>query len=375
MLITETYPPEINGVAMTLSRLSDGLLARGHHVHVVRPRQGRRDKRVKYPANPSSTLVWAIGFPWYQGMKLGLPYFGQLRRNIKRFKPDFLHIATEGPLGIAGVLAAHAYGVPVVSSYHTNFFAYSRYYGLGFLRSIAFEWFRAMHNATLTTFVPSSTVLQKLEGYKYKNLAIMSRGVDTVAFSPGHRSAALRQAWGAAPDDIVMLYVGRIAPEKNLALMIQCYQRLRQLNPTAKMVLVGDGPDKEKLQREYPQFIFTGKRTGTSLAQHYASADLFVFASFTETYGNVIMEAMASGLPVLCYDYAAGREHVQDGVNGWLAPFKKEAEFLQKFDEICKKTANWPDVARQARLTTERLSWENVVASYEAHLLELKRNI
>ena len=131
MLLTETYAPEMNGVAMTLSRLTEGLLARGHQVHIVRPKQGLHDERAKYPANPSSTLVWAVPFPWYKGLKLGLPYFGQLRHNIKRFKPDFIHVATEGPLGLAGVLAAHAYGVPIVSSYHTNFFAYSRHYGLG----------------------------------------------------------------------------------------------------------------------------------------------------------------------------------------------------------------------------------------------------
>jgi len=343
-------------------------------VHVVRPTQGRHDRRVKYPANPSSTLVWSVPFPWYKGMNLGIPYFGQLRRNIKRFKPDVLHLATEGPLGLAGLLAAHAYGVPVVSSYHTNFFAYSRFYGLAFLRKIAFEYFRALHNATLKTFVPSTTVLQQLETYKYKNVTIMSRGVDTQLFSPTRRSQRLRKTWGAGADDVVMLYVGRIAAEKNMELMIECFRRLRLTNPTARMVLVGDGPERAKLEREYPNFIFAGKRTGASLAEYYASADLFIFTSMTETYGNVIMEAMASGLVVQGYDYAAAREHVVDGQNGFLAAYKKEKEFLAKFAKLLQRRPEWWKIAQAARSTTEKISWENVVASYEAHLLELQHN-
>ncbi len=372
MLITETYPPDINGVATTLSKLAEGLLARGHQVHIVRPKQGRHDRRAKYPANPSSTLVWGIAFPWYKGLRLGLPYFGQLRHNIHRFKPDFIHIATEGPLGLAGVLAAYAYGVPVVSSYHTNFFDYSRYYGLGFLRGIGFEYFRALHNATLKTFVPSQSVKTKVEGYKYKNLAIMSRGVDTALFNPARYSENLRNAWGALSDDLVMLYVGRIAAEKNLTLMLECYHRLRRTNPTAKLVLVGDGPQRAKLQREHPELVFVGKRSGTSLAEHYASANLFIFPSFTETYGNVVMEAMASGLVVLAYDYAAGREHIVDGKNGFLAPFRKEQEFLDRFKDLLDRRGEWGPIKRAARETTERLSWENIVASYERDLLGLK---
>lgn len=374
MLLTETFPPDMNGVAMTLSRITEGMVRRGHQVHIVRPRQGRHDRDVAPPANPSTTLVWGIAFPWYKGLNLGLPYLGQLRAQIKRFKPDFLHVATEGPLGLAGILAAHAYGVPVVSSYHTNFFAYSRFYGLGFLRRLGFEYFRALHNATLTTFAPSQTALQQLETYKYKNLAIMSRGVDTVLYHPGQRSAELRQAWGAGADDVVMLYVGRIAAEKNLELMIECYRRLRLTNPTARMVLVGDGPMRAKLQREYPHFIFAGKRTGLSLAQYYASADLFIFSSMTETYGNVIMEAMASGLVVLGYDYAAAREHVRHGENGFLAAYRKEAEFLKSFEELLLRRPDWWKIAQAARTTTQGISWENVVATYEAHLLKLQNH-
>lgn len=372
MLITETFPPEVNGVAMTLSKLVDGLIAHGHEVHIIRPSRGWHDKPVKAPANPSHTLVWGIPFPWYEQIRLGLPYFGQLRHQIKKFKPDFLHISTEGPLGLAGVLAAHAYKVPVVSSYHTNFFVYSRYYGLGFLRSIGFWYFRVLHNATLRTFVPSQISLQQLQGYKYKNLEIMSRGVDTKRFTPAKRNEELRKTWGAGPHDTVMLYVGRVAGEKNIKLTVKCYERLRQREPNARFVVVGDGPERKALQKNNPHFIFAGVKSGEELAQYYASADLFVFASFTETYGNVVTEALASGLVVLAYDYAAARENITDGQNGFTAPFKKENLFLEHFNRVIDQKNRWGNLAQAARATAEKLSWENVVAKYEKTLLELK---
>jgi glycosyltransferase involved in cell wall biosynthesis len=372
MLLTETYPPEINGVAMTLAHLAEGLARRGHEVLVMRPKQAWGDHPIPEPANPAHRLVWGIPFPWYKGIHLGLPYPGQLRRNIHRFKPDVIHVATEGLLGVAGVLAAHAYGVPIVSSYHTDFFSYSRKYGLGFLRAPGRIYFKELHNATLRTFVPSQTSLAQLQAFKYKNLAIMSRGVDTKLFDPARRSEELRASWDVASTTPVMLYVGRIAAEKNLQLMLKAFERLRTEDPAAKMVLVGDGPDCERLHHEHPEYIFAGKRTGVELATYYASADLFVFPSVTETYGNVVVEAMASGLVVLAYNYAAPREHISDGVNGFLAPHRKEAEFLAKFEVVLAAKAAWEAIRASARAKALTLSWENVVASYEATVLGLE---
>jgi glycosyltransferase involved in cell wall biosynthesis len=374
MLLTETYLPELNGVTITLSKLTEGLIARGHQVHIVRPRQGRDDKPIAHPANPGHTLVWSVPLFWVKGIRLGMPYLGQLKNEIKKFKPDILHVATEGWLGFAGVTAAHAYKIPVVSSYHTNFFAYSRFYGLGFLRTLGYWYFRLAHNATLKTFVPSQTVLRQLQSYKFKNLEIMSRGVETDVFSPAHRSEELRRSWGVGPDDIVMFYNGRIAPEKNFPLMLKCYERLKKIDPNARLVIAGGshGSLKEKLQREHPEIIFTGVITGLPRSQHYASADLFVFSSSTETYGNVILEAMSSALVVLAYDYAAPRENIVDGVNGFLAPFKKENEFISRFDEILKKRSEWKKIAAAARESVKDRSWDNVVDKYIGSIRGLK---
>ena len=374
MLLTETYPPEINGVAMTLSKLAAGLVSRGHSVHIIRPQQSRHDKSVPLPNNPSQTLVWGVPLFWYQDLKVGVPYFGQLRHEINKFKPDVLHVATEGFLGLSSILAAHAYKVPVVSSYHTNFFTYSRYYKATALRRAGFEYFRVLHNATLRTYVPSQTMLQKLRAYNYQNLEIMARGVDTQLYTPALRSDDLRRSWGVGPGDIAMLYVGRLAAEKNLPLMIKAYERLRQQHPSAKLILVGDGPHRAQLEAEYPHFVFVGKRTSVDLARHYASADLFAFTSITETFGNVITEAMASGLPVLAYDYAAARDHIQDGVNGFLVPFNNETEYLLRFDELIAQREKWPQIAAAARQTALSLSWENIVAKYEESVLKLKPN-
>ncbi len=372
MLLTETYPPEINGVAMTLSHLAEGLVARGHEVLIIRPQQSFFDKDSPEPANPAHRLVWGVSFPWYKGIKIGLPYAGQLGRNIRRFKPDVIHIATEGPLGLAGALAAHAYRVPAVSSYHTNFFSYSRMYGLAFLRSMGMIYFKALHDATLRTFVPSQTIIAQLQAMKYRNLAIMSRGVDTELFNPVRRDNELRRSWGCGPDDSVMLYVGRLAAEKNLPAMVKAYERLRAREHSAKMVIVGDGPLRRDLEKQYPHFIFAGKKVGEELGKYYASADLFVFSSVTETYGNVIMEAVASGLVTLSYDYAAAREHITDGKDGFVAPFKKEREFLAKFDTVLDQKQIWPQIRQAARGNAMSLSWENVVAKYEQELLGLE---
>jgi glycosyltransferase involved in cell wall biosynthesis len=369
MLITETYPPEVNGAAITLSQLAEGLVARGHHVHIVRPTRDKNDKAVKPPGNPTHSLVLGVPFLWCEGIRIGIPYLGQLKREIEKFKPDVMHIATEGWLGLAGVMAANYYKVPVVSSYHTNFFAYSRFYGLGFLRSMGYWYFRWLHNCTRKTFVPSKTTQTQLQSYKFKNLEIMSRGCDTDRFSPSRRREALKKLWGARAEDPVMLYVGRIAPEKNIRLLIKCYERIKEKIPSAKLVFVGDGPEKKSLEREYPEVIFAGMKIGTELAEYFASADLFVYPSVTETYGRVTTEAMASGLVVLAYDYAAAKENIQNGVNGYLAPYRKEHEFLKRFDELLKERDKWGEISHRAAASMKENTWENVVAKYEQSIL------
>lgn len=325
-LVTETYPPEINGVAMTIGRLAQALCQRGHRVQLVRPRQGPADQ-AGTASMLEEVLTPGLPIPRYDGLRMGLPSGARLRRLWRARRPDLVHIVTEGLLGWSALSAARALGLPVTSSFHTNFHAYSRHYGLGWLATPIAAYLRAFHNRTDLTLVPTAAMQTGLAALGFKRLEVLARGVDTSLFTPTRRSAALRASWHAGPDTPVVLYVGRLAPEKNLGLLFAAYGALRARRPDARLVLVGDGPLRETLARTHPQAVFAGPRTGEDLAAHYASGDIFLFPSLTETFGNVTLEAMASGLAVVAFDYAAAHELIQHGENGLLAPFASTEDF------------------------------------------------
>lgn len=359
-LVTETYPPEVNGVAMTLSRLVAGLRERGHEVEVTRPRQKNENGPTR------DFLVPGIEIPFYPALRIGLPVVAGLEARWRVSRPDVVHVATEGPLGLASLTAAGRLRLPVTSSFHTNFHAYGGHYGVAALRDATLAYLRWFHNLTRLTLVPTRQMVAELAAERFRCLAVMARGVDATLFDPARRSAALRAAWGASPDDPVVLYVGRMAAEKNLGLAVEAFLRLREREPRAKFVLVGDGPAREALARAHPEFHYAGMRSGGELAEHYASGDLFLFASVTETFGNVVTEAMASGLAVVAYDYAATREHVRDGENGFAARLDDAGDFHATAARALAARARWPAIRSEARRTALGLTWAAVVTRFEA---------
>lgn len=358
-LVTETYPPEVNGVAMTLSRIVGGLRARGNSVEVVRPRQ-------KHERGATDDfLVPGVAIPFYDSLRIGLPTVWRLEERWRRWKPDVVHVATEGPLGLASLAAARRVGVPVTSSFHTNFHSYGGHYGVAALRDATLAYLRWFHNSTRCTLVPTRQMTMELAAVGFRSLGVMARGVDTTLFDPAKRSAALRAEWGAAEGDPVVLYVGRIAAEKNLGVAVEAFLRLRQREPRARFVLVGDGPAREPLARAHPEFHYAGMRRGEELAAHYASGDMFLFASVTETFGNVVTEAMASGLVAVAYDYAATREHVRDGRNGFAAEFDRAEAFYATAGRALEARARWPEIRAEARAKALGLTWDAVVSRFE----------
>jgi glycosyltransferase involved in cell wall biosynthesis len=316
-LVTETFPPEVNGVALTIARVADGLRERGHLLQVLRPRQAADASAA---AGTATRLFRGAPIPCYPHLRMGLPAPLALRRAWARERPDIVHIATEGPLGASALNAALAAGLPVTSDFRTNFQAYSGHYGLGWLRSGITAYLRRFHNRTGCTMVPTEALRTELQAQGFERLVVVGRGVDTVRFDPAWRSAALRRSWGAGPADRVLLYVGRLAAEKNLSLLLRAFAAMRQVDPGLRLVLVGDGPMRAALRAGCPEAVLAGPRSGADLAAHYASADLFVFPSLTETWGNVTPEALASGVPVLAFEHAAAAQLVRSGENGWLAP-------------------------------------------------------
>jgi len=367
-VVTETYPPEINGVAMTVERTVQALRQRGHQIQLVRPRQ-RPDEAAADQPSFEEALQRGVPIPRYAGLKIGLPAKSALMRLWRERRPDVVHIATEGPLGWSALAAAARLRLPAATDFHTNFHTYTRHYGLGWLRAPIGAYLRKFHNKALCTLVPTEELRQDLQQVGYRNLLVVARGVDTSLFHPSRRSPELRRQWGVADGDLVVLYVGRLAAEKNLSLVGETYRRIRERNPRARLVFVGDGPERAALQTRFPEAIFAGMRTGEDLARHYASADVFLFPSTTETFGNVTLEAMASGLAVVAYDYAAARDHLRHGENGLLAPLDDAREFVRQAERLA---TNPVDVARfglAGRDTAERVDWEDVHDRFENILL------
>lgn len=357
-LVTETYPPEINGVAMTLGRLVNGLRARGQRVSLTRPRQPQDGAT---GADRDEHLVMGVPIPGYAGLNFGLASKRRLSAAWREARPDIIHIATEGPLGWTASAAARSLAIPVVASFHTNFHNYSQHYGVGWLQRPVNAYLRKFHNRAQLTLAPTRTLVEQLEADGYRNLGVMARGVDTARFQPQRRDPALRHAWGIGDDDLAVVHVGRLAPEKNLSLLVNAFQTIQGIRPRSRLVMVGSGPESKRMQREYPDFIFAGSRTGEDLARHYASADIFLFPSLTETFGNVLLEAMASGLAVVAFDYAAAREHVQDGVNGLKSAYGDEAEFLDLAAALARSPEAVHRLGQAARTAAQGLAWESVL--------------
>jgi len=363
--VTETYPPEVNGVAMTVGRLVDGLRQRGHRVEVLRPRQGEAD------AGGEHEVPFAgVALPGYPGLQFGLPAGGALRRRWRQRRPDLVHVVTEGPLGWSAVGAARRLGIPVTSGFHTNFDRYSVHYGMGWLRPAVAAYLRMLHRRTRATLVPTAALAAELAGEGVPGVRVVGRGVDTALFDPARRSAGLRATWDATGEGPVCLYVGRMAPEKNLALVEKCFAALQVWHPAARLVWVGDGPSARQLALDHPEQHFAGMRHGEDLAAHYASADLFLFPSLSETYGNVVAEAMASGVPVVAYRSAAAAELVVDGGNGRVVAPGDEKAFVDAALWALEDGERLQRMGVEARQAMLARGWPDVVASFERAVRE-----
>lgn len=310
-IVTETYPPEINGVALTVRSLEHGLLDRGHDVRVIRPRQ-QRDRAQDHREH----LMPSLPLPRYPGLRFGLPVAARLESLWRTQRPDAIYVATEGPLGWAALRAARRLGIATASGFHTRFDAYMRDYGVAFLQGAALRWMRHFHGLADATLVPTEELREFLSANGFAHIVRLARAVDTELFRPERREAALRTEWGLSERDMAVIHLGRIAPEKNLDLAIRCFRAIRARHPSARFVWVGDGPERARIARENPDFVFCGAQRGEALARHFASADLFLFPSLSETYGNVTLEALASGVPTVAYDYGAARERLRSGENG-----------------------------------------------------------
>ena len=374
-IVSETYIPEINGVALTLANLVKGLIARGHSVSVVHPRQHKQEKSHGSGVTSCSEDISVRGLPLpgYDGLQFGMFSGRLLRQTWKRHPPAAVYVATEGPLGWSAVRAARQLGIPCVSGFHTNFHQYCKHYGVGRLQPLALRYLALVSQSNRIHTGLQRRTARPTAKPGFNSVSILERGVDSELFAPQRRCSELRHRWGLFDDDIALIYVGRIAAEKNLKLAIEAYRAAKKINDRVKFVIVGDGPLRPALQSEHADVIFAGMQTGEQLARHYASADIFLFASETETFGNVTLEAMASGLAVIAYNYAGAKLHIANGESGLLVRFGDAKGFIESACDLVREPETIKRIRRQARQYVTRLSWPRVVERFEALLLSAGR--
>jgi glycosyltransferase involved in cell wall biosynthesis len=351
-LVTETFPPEVNGVAKTLGRWVETFQARGHAVDVVRPSRPR--ERI------AEDGAMGLSVPFYPQVRLGLALPWQLEQRYRRFQTELVHIATEGPLGLAALWAGGRRRLPIASSFHTNFDHYMTHYGLAGWEWCGRAYLRWFHNRCAVTLAPSRATQRRLLKRGFERVEVWSRGVDADLFNPRRRDRALRAALGLGETDVLLLYVGRLAAEKNLDALLAVHSQLQGMlgaaAPSVRLALVGDGPMHDSImQRRLSGVHLAGARHGPELARWFASADIFTFPSQTETFGNAILEAQASGLAVVAFDYETTRERIVNGKDGILLHRVEEWPAALRClvcDQLERKR-----LAAAARHTAERQGW------------------
>jgi glycosyltransferase involved in cell wall biosynthesis len=280
-------------------------------------------------------------------------------------------VATEGPLGWSALRAARRLGIPASTGFHTRFDEYMRNYGAAFLAQTALRWMRRFHNGADATLVPTRELQQFLQGNGFNDVVLLPRAVDTKLFDPARRDYTLRAQWGVGEDGLVAIYVGRIAPEKNLDLAVRAFRELQKSRPDARFVWVGDGPARARLQQDNPDFIFCGIQRDEVLARYFASGDLFVFPSHSETFGNVTLEAMASGVPTVAFDYGAAREHLFDNVHGAAIADGDDDGFDHAVVRIGTDAELRAAMSQAGREAVSGLRPEQVAADFDALLQNL----
>jgi glycosyltransferase involved in cell wall biosynthesis len=356
--LTDTYPPDINGAARTLKQLVDGLKLRGHEVRVLGPH------------DESELRMISFRVPKYSSVNVALVRARTIEEFWEKERPDAVYIATEAFLGAAGLKVARKMGIPVVAGYHTNFNQYANSFKLGWLARPAVRFLRNFHNAASATVVPSQSVELELKALGFEDLTVLGRGVDRDRFSPEKRDFDLREEWGAGEDCPVAIFVARISPEKNLKLLSRAYQALQEKDPRTVCVVIGDGPSFEGFEEKNPNVICQRFLRGNALARAYASADILLFPSLTETFGNTVTEALASGLVVVGFDYAAAQMHIEDGKNGLLVPFGDEEQFLQTARESLSFVSNG-SMRLSAVESVSEVTWERVIKKFESLVYSL----
>ncbi len=399
-VVTETYAPEINGVALTVQSYVENLIALGHQVLLTRPRpQSTTTQSIQTPfansfagahdINSQTTSLANIGsasenrliesfvragkVPRYSGIQFGMPSFQSLKKLWVMHRPDVIYVATEGPLGWAAISVAKKLGIPISTGFHTRFDDFVAHYGAKFLSPLVFRLMRKFHNDGAATIVPTRELANFLSSKGFTKVRHLARAVDCHRFHPNNREESLRASWGLRQNQLAIIHVGRIAAEKNLALLARSVRAIQTVCTDARCIIVGDGPALPGLKEKHPDWIFCGMQRGQNLAQHFACGDLFLFPSMTETFGNVTLEAMASGVATIAFNYGAANEYMVDGRSGVCIPFGNEDVFVEASVSLALKLEHRKYLALNAYESVQKLSPKNVASDLVELMLSLQQ--
>ncbi|MFY1633785.1 glycosyltransferase family 4 protein [Solwaraspora sp. WMMB335] len=312
-IVTESFPPDLNGVAHSVVRVAEHLVQRGHEPMVIAPAPAAASRGVTGDQPYPVVRVPSLPVPLYRSFRLGLPS-RRLTEVLVRHAPDVVHLASPFVLGARGLTVARRLRLPTLAVYQTDVAAYARAYHLGWSVATVWRWLREIHNAADRTLAPSTTAAADLTANGIERVRIWGRGIDPVRFAPDRRSEQVRREL-AAGGEVLIGYVGRLAAEKRVDLLA----RTSQL-PGVRVVVVGDGPARRELERALPAVQFLGARHGEELARLYASFDIFVHTGPHETFGQTVQEAQASGVPVIAPAAGGPVDLVTSGVTGLLVP-------------------------------------------------------
>ncbi len=359
-IFTDTFYPQINGVSNTLYQYLKYLDF--HHIPYILISPKYKENYMKVESHMSIERVGGIRLFFYKDSVISLPIFKKkkLYKILDEFKPTIIHNMTEFTLGHFGVKYAKKRGIPFVTNFSTNFVEYLPYYKLGFLKGFAWKFFRNFHNQSHMTFCPSNTTKLLLESKNFKHVELFGRGIEQELFSPDKFDLNLRQQI-SAENKYILLYVGRISKEKHLDTLIESYKLLSKDHKDIQLVIVGDGPYLHELKSKSPKdVIFPGYKTSKDLQSYYASSDLFVFPSPSETLGNVVLEAMSSGLPVVGVNAGGVKENIIPGYNGYLTEVDDIKEMAQTILMIKSNQYLSKQLKANALDFTKKKSWPNV---------------
>jgi phosphatidylinositol alpha 1,6-mannosyltransferase len=351
---TESLPPLTDGVSHTLSYLRTSLISEGHSFRFFAPFVPEPDA---WDGKVSEVI--SIPFPFYTKYRFSLPQFHDLKSALAKFQPDLVHICSPFLLGMIAYEYAREAGIPAVNSYHTRFVSYLKYYGFEWFEPYGWAYLKWFYNRASKNYVPSRATLNELDQKGFHNLALWQRGLDTSHFSPLYADRMLRERW--SPDGApVALFAGRLVKEKDVEVLIQANKILEDKRIDYKLVFVGDGPMRDELIRLLPKAIFPGFLRGHDLSRAYATADIFVFPSTTESFGNVVLEAAASGLPCVVAAEGGVMDLIHDGETGYLTRPRDARDFAEKMERLLSNGILRDSLSVRAQEFASEKSWDEI---------------